>query len=179
MTEQILTKYSKGAILLHWLIAALIIANYVLAQLAEDLPRMAAAAYMNPHKAIGIAILVFSILRLFWRLGHKPPPLPKAISGWQAKASKIVHFLFYVLIIAIPASGWLMVAAYPGAPAVDFFGLFAIDLPIAESKELSGIGHEGHEILTKVMFVLFIVHVAAALKHQFGDKLPFYQRMLP
>lgn len=74
-------KYSKTAILLHWLIAILIVANVALATLSEDLPRAARAAYMDPHKAIGISILTLSVLRLLWRLGHRPPPPSASIVG--------------------------------------------------------------------------------------------------
>lgn len=172
-------KYSKTAILLHWLIAILILTNVVLASMSEDLPRAARAAYMDPHKAIGISILTLSVLRLLWRIGHRPPPLPHALPGWQANLGRFVHVLFYFLIITVPLTGWLMVAAREGAPPVDFFGLFLIDLPVADSKALSSFGYEGHEILTKPLVVLVILHVAGALKHQFIDKLPFIQRMWP
>lgn len=174
-----ISRYSKGAIALHWLIAALVITNFVLASIAEDLPREAQGALMAPHKAIGVSILLFSLLRLFWRLGHKPPPLPDTIPGWQAVAGRTVHFLFYILIIAVPLSGWLMASAHPQAPPVDFFGLFDATLPVAKSKDLAGIGHELHEILTKPFFVLILLHILAALKHQFIDRLPFIQRMWP
>jgi cytochrome b561 len=174
-----MTKYSKTAIALHWIIAILIVANVTLASMSEDLPRAARAAYMNPHKAIGISILLFSLFRLFWRLGHKPPPMPETVTGWQVTLGKTVHALFYFLIIAVPLTGWLMVAAAPGAPPVSFFGLFNVDLPIADSKALSGIGHEGHEILTKPLVILIFLHVLGALKHQFADKVPFIQRMWP
>lgn len=172
-------KYSKTAIALHWIIAILIVSNVTLASMSEDLPRAAKAAYMDPHKAIGISILILSLLRLFWRIGHKPPPMPDAITGWQATLGKAVHALFYFLIIAVPLTGWLMVAARPGAPPVDFFGLFSIDLPVGDSKALSGFGHEGHEILTKPLVILIFLHVIGALKHQFADRLPFIQRMWP
>lgn len=174
-----ISKYSKGAIALHWLIAALVIANFTLASMAEDLPREAQGALMAPHKAIGVSILLFSILRLFWRLGHKPPPLPAAIPGWQAMAGKAVHILFYFLILAVPLSGWLMASAHPQAPPVDFFGLFDATLPVEKSKDLAGIGHDLHEFLTKPFFILILLHILAALKHQFIDRLPFIQRMWP
>ncbi|MGB5077303.1 MAG: cytochrome b [Sphingorhabdus sp.] len=179
MNSTRLTKYSKTAIVLHWAIAALIVTNVALASMSEDLPRAAKAAYMNPHKAIGISILLLSLLRLFWRIGHNPPPLPQSIARWQVKLGKSVHMLFYVLIIAVPLTGWLMVAARPGAPPVDFFGLFMIDLPVGDSDALSGFGHEGHEILTKALVILIFLHVLGALKHQFADRLPFLQRMWP
>ncbi|WP_052700828.1 cytochrome b [Methylocucumis oryzae] len=83
-----ISKYSKGAIALHWLIAILVIANFVLASMAEDLPREAQGALMSPHKAIGISILFFSVLRLIWRLTNKPPhcrqPFPLGRRRWDA-----------------------------------------------------------------------------------------------
>lgn len=172
-------KYSKTAIFLHWTIALLVIANIVLAAMAEDLPREARGALMDPHKAIGVSILLLSLGRLFWRMGHKPPPLPAAIPGWQAILGRTVHVLFYVLIIAVPFSGWLMASAHPQAPPVEYFGLFDATLPVGKDETLAGIGHEAHEILTKPLAVLVLLHIAAALKHQFIDRLPFIQRMWP
>ena len=174
-----ISKYSKTAIALHWALAALIISNFVLASLAEDVARELRGAYMNPHKAIGISILLLSLFRLYWRIGHKPPPLPDAVSGWQAKLGKFVHVLFYFLIIAVPLSGWIMSSAHPQAPPVSYFGLFEVTLPIGKSESLAGVGHEAHEILTKPLFILIALHILAALKHQFADRLPFIQRMLP
>ncbi len=173
------SKYSKVAIALHWILAALIISNFVLASMAEDVARELRGAYMNPHKAIGISILLFSVFRLYWRMGHKPPPLPGAITGWQAKAGRYVHTIFYFLIIAVPLSGWIMASAHPQAPPVSFFGLFDFSLPIGKNEALAGFGHEAHEILTKPLAILIILHILAALKHQFADRLPFIQRMLP
>ena len=174
-----MTKYSKVAILFHWLIAILVIANFVLASMAEDLPREAQGALMAPHKALGVSILFLSVLRLFWRIGHKHPPLPESIAGWQAGLGKFVHLLFYFLIIAVPLSGWLMASAHPKAPPVDFFGLFDITMPIGKDEGLAGIGHEVHEILTKPLFILILLHILGALKHQFADRLAFIQRMWP
>lgn len=174
-----MTKYSKVAILFHWLIAILVIANFVLASMAEDLPREAQGALMAPHKALGVSILFLSVLRLFWRIGHKPPPLPESIAGWQAGLGKFVHLLFYFLIIAVPLSGWLMVSAHPKAPPVDFFGMFDVTMPVGKDEGLAGIGHEVHEILTKPLFILILLHILGALKHQFADRLPFIQRMWP
>ena len=111
--------------------------------------------------------------------GIKPPPLPQVISGWQAKLGRAVHAIFYFLIIAVPLSGWIMASAHPQAPPVSFFGLFEFTLPIGKSEGLAGAAHEAHEILTKPLAILIILHILAAGKHQFADRLPFIQRMFP
>lgn len=174
-----MAKYSKIAILFHWLIALLIAANFLLANLGEDLPRAARAAYMSPHKAIGISILLLTVGRILWRLIHHPPALPDKVTGWQAKAGKTVHILFYVLMIIMPLTGWLMIGANGKAAPVDFFGLFTIDMAVGKNAMLADIGHEGHEFLATPLLVLIGLHVLGALKHQFIDKMPFVQRMWP
>ena len=174
-----MAKYSKIAILFHWLIAILIGANILLANLAEDLPRAARAAYMSPHKAIGISILLLTVGRILWRVTHRPPALPDKVTGWQAKAGHTVHILFYVLMIVMPLTGWLMIGANGKAAPVDFFGLFTIDMAVGKNAMLADIGHEGHEILAAPLIILIGLHILGALKHQFIDKMPFVQRMWP
>jgi cytochrome b561 len=174
-----MAKYSKIAILFHWLIALLIGANILLANLAEDLPRAARAAYMSPHKAIGISILILTVGRILWRLTHRPPALPETVTGWQAKAGHSAHILFYVLMIAMPLTGWLMIGANGKAAPVDFFGLFTLDMAVGKNAMLADIGHEGHELLATPLIILIGLHILGALKHQFIDKLPFVQRMWP
>ncbi len=179
MSGTAISRYSKTAVALHWIIAILIVTNYVLFLVSDPLPEAQRAAYMLPHMSIGISILGLSLVRLFWRLGHKPPALPAEIAGWEAVLSKIVHVLFYVFIIAIPLTGWLMVSAYPKAPPVSYFGLFDFNLPVGKSKALAGIGHEGHELLTNALYGVLALHIIGALKHQFYDKMPFVRRMWP
>jgi cytochrome b561 len=174
-----MAKYSKIAILFHWLIAILIGANILLANLGEGLPRAARAAYMSPHKAIGISILILTIGRILWRIANRPPALPDKITGWQAKAGHSAHILFYVLMIAMPLTGWLMIGAKGDAAPVDFFGLFTIDMAVGKNAMLADIGNEGHELLATPLIVLIGLHILGALKHQFIDKMPFVQRMWP
>lgn len=174
-----MTKYSKTAVLLHWTIAILVVTNFVLVNMAEGLQGPARGAYMNPHKAIGVSILMLSLFRLFWRLGHKPPPMPNAVSGWQARLGKAVHAIFYFLIIAVPLSGWIMSSAHPQAPPVSFFDLLDVTLPLAKNEVTADWSRGTHEILTKPLFILILLHVVGALKHQFADRVPFIQRMWP
>jgi cytochrome b561 len=172
-------KYSKIAVLFHWAIAILIGANILLANLAEDLPRAARAVYMSPHKAIGISILVLTVGRILWRLGHRPPPLPSQLTGLQATAGRTVHVLFYILMVVTPLTGWLMVGANGKAAPVDFYGLFTVDMALGKNAALAELSHEVHEFLATPLIILIGLHVLGALKHQLIDRMPFIQRMWP
>lgn len=172
-------KYSKIAILFHWAIAILIGANILLATLTEDLPRAARAAYMSPHKAIGISILILTVGRILWRLGHRPPPMPSQLAGFQATAGRTAHILFYILMIVMPLTGWLMIGANNKAAPVDFFGLFTVDMAVGKNAALADFAQESHEFLAAPLMILIGLHVLGALKHQFIDRMPFLQRMWP
>lgn len=169
-------RYTKVAIWLHWLIGVAVIANIGLAMLTEGLPRETHRAAMGVHKALGIAILALTVLRILWRLAHKAPPLP-AMPGWERILSKAVHFLFYLLLILLPLSGWVWMSA--ADRPIDFFGLFTIPSIAAPSKELADVMHERHEVLGLTMLALVAVHILAALKLQYANKTPIFARMNP
>src|SRR3546814_16595254 len=77
---------------------------------------------MGVQKALGVTVGGLTIVRIDWRLGHKVPPLPDAVPAWQRPLSKIVHFLFYALLILLPLSGWVWMSA--ADRPIDYFGLF-------------------------------------------------------
>jgi cytochrome b561 len=164
------TTYSTGAILFHWTIAVLVIANLLIGfGLLKGMPT---------HKAIGITVLVLSVLRIVWRLIHRQPPLPAIVPGWQATAARISHATFYVLLIAMPLSGWLMVSNAEKLRPLTWFGLF--DIPyLTVSRAAGDAGHEIHELLAIPFAALVLLHVAAALKHHFIDRDSVLARMLP
>lgn len=171
-------RYSTVAILLHWAIAVLVIANIGLAELTEDLSREARGPYMDLHKAFGITVLVLTLVRIGWRLGHKWHPLPGSTPGWQRALARLNHFLFYLLLLALPLSGWLWMSTFP-AP-ISFFGLFEVPLwPVAGQEALGETLHEGHEIMGKTMLVLVILHLLGVAKHMAVDKDGLLWRMLP
>ncbi|MEO6609834.1 MAG: cytochrome b [Aestuariivirga sp.] len=168
-------RYSNIAILLHWLIAALMI--YMLFW-GEDLIRGAKDSFApSIHASIGISILVLSVIRLVWRLINPPPVQPGDSHGWQAKASEWVHWLFYALMIGIPLTGMAdfgrQAARHPEIAGASIFGLFPVpQIPLQALGSLHGIS-------TKLAIGLLILHVLGALKHQFWDKDRLINRMIP
>src|SRR3546814_14452934 len=93
-------------------------------------------------------ILALSLLRLAWRLSHRPPPLPAAMPGWQVLAARATHLFFYVAMIALPLTGWLTASASPPRFPLESFGMFQLPfLPVEPSRSATGLWSEAHERL--------------------------------
>ena len=174
MTE----RYSKGAVVLHWLIAICIIAAILIAEVTEHWEGPARGTAMMFHKSFGISILFLSIVRVIWRLTHRPPALPASMKVWEKGLAHFSHTIFYILMIGMPISGWIMSSAPAEPYPLTFFGLFDIPyLPVQGNKAAGEAAHDGHELAAKVMIVLVLLHIAGALKHQLIDKVPILARM--
>lgn len=170
-------RYTRVAIWLHWLIATAVTTNIALAMLSEGLPRATRTAAMNIHKPLGLVVLALSILLILWRIGHRAPPPPARTPAWQRPVSRIVHFLFYALLILLPLSGWIWFSA--ADRPIDFFGLFTVPALTGADEALADAMHDRHETLGLAMLALVVLHVAAAFKHQFVDRTGLIGRMNP
>lgn len=162
---------------LHWLIVVLLMVQVTLGKIADELPLgLERLVMMARHKSVGITILGLAVIRLGWRLFNRPPP-PPPMPAWQLTAARLTHGAFYVLLFALPVTGWLMSSAanYPAS----WFGLVQLPDFVAPDEGLEHLLEEIHETLVKVLIVLAIVHVLAALKHQFIDRDGLLLRMLP
>ena len=178
MSEMTVSRYSRVAIVLHWAIAILVIANIAFAMLTEGLSKEAHEFFMGLHMAFGIIVLFLAVIRIGWRLTHKIPAKPAELATWEVVAARLVHVLFYALIILLPLSGWVWMSA-DGYP-ISMFGLFDMPaLPVEKSEALADAMHDRHEALGLAMLGLVLLHILGALKHQFLDRMPFIQRMWP
>lgn len=167
-------RYSAVARWLHWIIAILVIWNIVSGIGHEALPREQRITIMGLHISSGIAILVLSLVRLGWRFTHRPPPLPP-MTGWQIGLAHGTHWLFYAAMILLPLSGWAIVS--DGPFPISWLGLFEVPkLPVA-GTEIVEAAEEGHEIFGWLMVPLVLLHVGAALWHQFALKDNLLARM--
>ncbi|MBP7136534.1 MAG: cytochrome b [Sphingomonadaceae bacterium] len=182
----IVARYSRTAIVLHWVIALLIVANVALGLLFESFGEDNVRPLIDAHKSIGITVLGLAIMRLLWRATHVPPALPDHYKPWEKLAAKAAHLFLYVLIFAMPISGWLHDSAWKAAPEIKmyWFGLFEwprigwiMNMDPAVKESLHGLFGEVHESLALVLYLLVFLHVAGALKHQFIDKHAELQRM--
>ena len=181
-------RYTRTAMSLHWLIAILIILNVILA-LTDDLwPEGWERYVIDLHKSIGITVLGLAIMRLLWRVSHRPLALPKSFPTLERGAAHTAHLLLYVLIFAIPLSGWAHDSAWVAAASHPMKLYFLVPWPrigyfMALDPQTKDVMHtqlgQLHTWLGYVLYVVLFLHVAGALKHEFIDRESVLRRMLP
>lgn len=184
LTEASHTRYSAVAIVLHWLMAVLIISNLagglVLEGLLDspDSSRVAIGRIMvGLHKSLGLTVLSLTVVRIVWRVSHAPPPLPAHMTPLERGLSRVSHAGFYVLMLALPMSGWAVVSTAAVPRPLQWFWLF--DVPkLSLSADIYQTARQGHEVLGWIMIALLMLHVVAALKHHWFDRDVVLARML-
>lgn len=172
------TRYARPAIALHWLMAWIIIAAYFMGLTIDEIPagpdRIQIVTW---HKWLGVTIAFLWFARVVVRLNNQVPTLPTNSPAWQNKLAQLTHIALYLLMIAIPVSGWLMSSAK--GYTTNFFDLFDLPNLLDKDKALAHTLKEVHEVLANSLMILVAVHIAAALKHQLVDKDQLLERMRP
>ncbi|HQR04168.1 MAG: cytochrome b [Proteobacteria bacterium] len=170
-------RYTGTAITLHWLIALGIAGAFSVGLYMHELPLSPwKLKIYSWHKWAGVTIFLLAVLRVLWRLTHRPP-VPVPMPRWQHLVAEGTHRLLYVLILAVPLTGWLMSSA-KGIQTV-YFGVLPIPDLLAKNTDLGDQLKEVHETLNWVMAFLVGGHVLAALKHHLIDRDDTLRRMLP
>lgn len=179
-----MTRYSAVARALHWVTAALVVGLLLSGPVMTRLPLTYAdekLALYDLHKSFGILVLLLTALRVGWRLANRPPPLPATMPGWQRGAARATHLVFYVLLIVMPLSGWIMVSASPWATPTLVLGLVEWPrLPVSllgEPIPLQDAATRLHRFAGYSFALLASLHVAAALKHHWIDRDDVLVRM--
>lgn len=171
--------YTRTAIGLHWIMALLIIAAFGLGWFMTDIPgfSMAKLKYYSWHKWLGVTVFMLAVIRVLWRMLNPPPALADSISKVQQLAAHVLHWILYILLFAVPLSGYFYSLA-AGFPVV-YLGIIPLPVLIQPDFQLAESLKELHEILTYSMAILVLAHVAAALKHHVIDRDNTLSRMLP
>ncbi len=171
-------RYTKTAISLHWLMAILLICLFAIGVYMHELPLSPWKLQVYSwHKWAGVTAFILVLARLAWRLTHRPPPLPLNMPRSAELAAHAGHALLYLLMIAIPLTGWLMSSA-KGVQTV-YFGMIPLPDLLAKNKELGNLLQGVHAWLNYMLAAIVVIHIAAALKHHFIDKDNVLTRMLP
>lgn len=174
------SRYTAVAVGLHWAMAGLILFMIWLGWNMDD-----NEARYQLHKSVGITLLFLTIARIAWRLLNPPPPEPATLKPWEEKLSHFVHIAFYALMVIIPLAGWLLVSISPFQISTVLYG--AVDWPhlpftsgLRQGNELlHGIVENIHSKGAWVIIVLLGLHVAGAVKHEFGGEEGVLKRMMP
>ncbi|MEO6896251.1 MAG: cytochrome b [Caldimonas sp.] len=172
--------YDRVAVSLHWILAALIAASFFVGLYMVGLHFSPLRFRLfNWHKWAGMAVLALSIARLAWRAaGHPAPALPPGVPGWQLAASRATHVAFYVLFLVVPLLGWLYTSA-AGVSVVWLGWLSLPDLVPVDKSLADAVFKPLHSLASYFLAALVVLHVAAALKHQFVDRDHLLVRMWP
>lgn len=171
-------RYTRTAQGLHWAIAILLFGLVAVGFFMHDLPLSPRKLQIYSwHKWAGVTVFVLVVVRLAWRATHAPPPLPPTTSRANALAARAAHALLYVLMFAMPLSGWLMSSA-KGFQTV-WFGVLPIPDLIGKDEALGERLAELHETLALTLLAIVGLHVAGALKHHFVDRDGLLGRMWP
>jgi cytochrome b561 len=168
--------YTRAARALHWITAVLLLVLFGLGvSMTRWVPDERKIQVYSWHEWVGITVFALTAIRLWWRLGHPPPPI--AVPPWEKVAAGAVYVGMYLILIAQPIVGWLMSTAF-GFPVV-YLGILPIPAPVAEDRALAEQLQGVHEFLAGVLFLLFAVHLGGVLYHHLVRRDAVLSRMLP
>ncbi len=170
--ERKIAKYSTLMIAIHWLTAILVVTAYLL---SEGGPRVRTDPPLW-HFVCGIAVLVLVFPRLIARLLGGAPPAQDAGSALLNKAVKLGHGALYLLLLAVPLTGWYAVSRL--GVRVDLFGWTLPPIAAAVKGDI-GLVANVHQIGGNVILILAGMHAAMGLWHQFIRHDHTLERMRP
>ncbi|WOE75428.1 cytochrome b [Alterisphingorhabdus coralli] len=170
-------RYHGVAQLLHWLMALMIITMVVIGLFHEGWTDEVKGVTMRLHKSLGITVFALVLIRLGWRLTHKPPPYTPPLPAWQKTLATAVHWLFYALMIGLPIGGYLMSSG--GSRPMLWFGVELPKVPIERESALWEMAHQGHSWGGYVMAGLIVLHITAAAYHLVSGFDNTVERMMP
>jgi cytochrome b561 len=184
------TRYTRVAIILHWLIALAIFfmigLGWYMTELPKDGPKQIAfdlfdlgmyswqmsepgsprMFYFNLHKSVGLTLFALILFRLYWRVTHTPPAMLSSYQAWERKLATGTHHFLYLLMVAIPLTGLLM--SLNSKFGINWFGMHVFDG--VDNKDVRDTFEELHELGANLIIALIVVHIVGALKHHFLDK---------
>jgi cytochrome b561 len=171
-------RYDSVAQWLHWITAILVLATlpvaWVMINMAHD-NRWLQTLFLI-HKSLGVTIFAVVALRILWRGLHPAPPLSWTLEPWEAWFARSSHVLLYLLLLAMPISGYITSAA--SNHPVNYFGLVTLpSLPL--NKPLADAAGEIHEISSWALYALIGVHVLGTAYHVILKRDGVLNRMLP
>lgn len=173
-------RYSNVAATFHWVVVALVLTQATLGfTFAFSEPGPGRDAVFIWHKSVGATIFILVLARLAYRLKNPPPPFPPELPAWERYAAVWNHRLFYLLLLAMPIVGFIAVSGLAKGPTTPLIGGIMIPVIPGISEETGELAGEIHELAAFLLVALIVIHIGAALKHQFVDHSRAAGRMPP
>ena len=168
-------RYGMPAIVLHWVLALLIVFMAGLGWYMMTVEHEPGGEwYIDLHKSVGLIVLTLVLLRVLWRMAHKPEPLPAALPSWQIVLSRWTEGLLYACMLAMPITG-LLGSMYSKA-GLAFFGA-ALPVGVTPARDMSKLFFNIHSFTIWILTALVVLHALGGLKHLLVDKDRVFQRM--
>jgi cytochrome b561 len=158
-------RYDNVAIALHWILAVGILCQIALGLYLNEVPRATPArtVWVNFHKSVGITLGALILVRLLWRLTHRPPALPAAMALWERTAARVNHALLYICMVGLPLAGYI--ASNFSKFGIKYFNVVDLKPWGVDDRRLYEIFNGTHKALAALFITLIALHVLAALKH--------------
>ena len=181
-------RYNRTAMVLHWLVASLLLINIVVGLKGDSAEGPGARQIIDLHKSIGLTVLGLVILRILWRIAHKPPPMPETYPKLERRGAHLAHLALYAVMVLLPLSGYVHDSLWKGAPThpIVLFGLvpfprigFLETLDPATKEHLHSVFFGYHVWLGYILYGLVALHLLGVAKHHAIDRESELQRMLP
>ncbi len=170
-------RYTRLAIILHWLLAILLFGQIGFGWFLETVPRGGPLRgfYVNLHKSTGLVLAALILVRLVSRLLNSPPALPTFMPAWQRVAAHWSHLALYVCMLGMPLSGYI--ASNFSKYGVKLFNSVMLPPWGVDDHRVYAVFNTTHIVLSYLFVTLIVVHVLAAVGHAIrGD--PVVRRML-
>jgi cytochrome b561 len=172
-------RYSRTAVVLHWVIALAVLGQIAFGWYLQLIPRLTPerTIYVNLHKSTGLVIGALILVRLAWRLSHRPPPLPASMPAWERRAALVSHALLYACMLVMPIAGYT--ASNFSKFGVKFFNAVLLPPWGVDDRSIYAFFNGLHVATSYVFVCLIAIHVAAAIKHLLFPRHGVFRRMLP
>ena len=162
-------RYTRTAVVLHWLIAALLLVEVAQGWWMQEIPKQPPglrADQFNLHKSVGLVLLALVLVRLGWRLLHSPPSMA-GVARWQLRLAKINHAILYLAMFALPLSGYLG-SVFSGYP-IKWFGI-ALPLWGTANPAIKDFMSTVHLFVSWVLVACTALHIAGTFKHELAGE---------
>lgn len=171
-------KYSLASRIIHWISALLIFFMFISGWYMVELNYYSPWYNRLPelHYAFGIALMLLWFIKIIRLLSGRQKKLPPPEKPLERMLSKTTHVLFYLFVVTLVITGYLMMTAEGQAKLL--FNTFK--LPAFSQFSGSVVDTMGwiHEYGAYILMAFVALHIIGAVKHHIIDKDDTLRRII-